>query len=75
MGLLVSTGVLCAGGALVCGQGGVQRTLSTLDFCFLLDCQNGAFGGLLDPCGQGGLLVANDQGNVQELDSLLLDCP
>ncbi len=75
MGMLVGTSVLFASGALTCASYGAQQALSTLDFCFLLDCQNGAFGGLLDPCGQGGLLVANDQGNVQELDSLLLDCP
>ncbi|MCH7719411.1 MAG: hypothetical protein IH988_00275 [Planctomycetes bacterium] len=75
MSLLVGTGVLFASGALNCASFGVQQTLSTLDFCFLLDCQNGAFGGLLDPCGQGGLLIDNDQGSEQELQSLLVDCP
>lgn len=75
MGLLVGTSVLFASGALNCTSYAVQQTLSTLDFCFLLDCQNGAFGGLLDPCGQGGLLIGNDLGSVQELESLLVDCP
>lgn len=75
MGMLVGTGVLCASGALNCASLGIQSTLSTLDFCFLLDCQNGAFGGLLDPCGFGGVLIDNDQGSVQFGSSLLIDCP
>ena len=36
---------------------------AALDFCFLLDCQNGFFGGLAQPCDpQGGF-------------TLLIDCP
>ncbi len=34
--------------------------LSTTNFCFLLDCENGFLGGLVDPCNdpsQGGVLL------------------
>jgi len=75
LGLLAGTGILFVSGGLTCTSYGLQQTLSTLDFCFLLDCQNGAFGGLLDLCGEGGLLVGNDIGSAQELESLLVDCP
>lgn len=75
IGLLLSTGVLFAGSAVNCASFGLESTLSTLDFCFLLDCQNGAFGGLVDPCGQGGLLIDIDFGPVQAQESLLVDCP
>lgn len=37
--------------------------LSATNFCFLLDCRNGFFGGLIDPCADPS------QG------ALLLDCP
>ena len=40
-----------------------QAGAAALDFCFLLDCQNGFFGGLAQPCDpQGGF-------------TLLIDCP
>ena len=48
-----------AGCAQLFGQSGA----AALDFCFLLDCQNGFFGGLAQPCDpQGGF-------------TLLIDCP
>jgi len=37
--------------------------LSATNFCFLLDCQNGFFGGLIDPC------------NDPSAGATLLDCP
>lgn len=39
--------------------------LTGVDFCYLLDCQNGFFGGAFQPCGNTGT-----QG-----DTLLVDCP
>ena len=39
-----------------------DQALQAFDFCFLFDCQNGALGGLLDPCAGG---TAN----------LFVDCP
>jgi len=40
-----------------CSQFYTNGVLTGVDFCFLLDCQNGFFGGLVDPCAQGNLLV------------------
>jgi hypothetical protein len=40
----------------------------TVNFCFLFDCQNGAFGGLLDPC--PGVEVG-EEGNTH---NLFIDC-
>jgi hypothetical protein len=53
MGVLFQTA--CAGFA-------GSQALQVVDFCFLFDCQNGALGGLLDPCSGG---TAN----------LFVDCP
>jgi len=36
---------------------------SAIDFCWLLDCQNGFFGGLVDPCAD------------PSMGGWLLDCP
>ncbi len=51
------------------GYHGCQRFVSngvsnSIDFCYLLDCQNGFFGGLVDPCA-----------DVSMGESWLLDCP
>ncbi len=29
---------------------GSEELLRTIDFCFVFDCQNGLFGGVVDPC-------------------------
>ncbi len=29
---------------------GAEELLRTVDFCFVFDCQNGLFGGVVDPC-------------------------
>jgi hypothetical protein len=39
--------------------------LTSVDFCYLLDCQNGFLGGAIKPCGDSNLLG----------DELLVDCP
>ncbi|GMU23929.1 MAG: hypothetical protein AMXMBFR13_40060 [Phycisphaerae bacterium] len=48
------------------GRGGCVRfatngILNSVDFCYLLDCQNGFFGGVVDPCNDvssgGGILL------------------
>jgi len=49
-----------------------DQFLRTTDFCFLFDCQNGAFAGLFDPCPE--ILAdpdADEEGNL----SLFVDCP
>lgn len=30
----------------------LESTASATDFCFIFDCQNGLFGGTIDPCNQ-----------------------
>jgi len=39
--------------------------LTSVDFCYLLDCQNGFLGGAIQPCGNPNVLG----------DELLVDCP
>jgi hypothetical protein len=39
--------------------------LGSVDFCYLLDCQNGFLGGAIQPCGDPNTFV----------DDLLVDCP
>lgn len=46
-----------------CGRFASNGLVSSIDFCFLLDCENGFFGGVIDPCGNAG--TAGD---------LLVDC-
>jgi hypothetical protein len=40
-----------------CSEFYANGAVTSVDFCYLLDCQNGFFGGLVDPCAQGSLLV------------------
>jgi hypothetical protein len=39
--------------------------LTSVDFCYLLDCQNGFLGGAVQPCSNNNL----------QYDDLLVDCP
>ena len=63
LGLVATCGMLFTGSGLACASFGLDQAQTTLDFCFLFDCQNGAFGGLIDFC---------DQVNTDR--SLLADC-
>ncbi len=38
-------------GNLTCGSFASEAAIASLDMCFIFDCTNGAFGGLIDPCG------------------------
>jgi len=58
---LLTAGVVFGSSGLACTTFGINAALSSVDFCFLLDCQNGAFGGLIDPCGSGGLIGDDDR--------------
>jgi len=51
-----------------------DQLLRTTDFCFLFDCQNGAFGGLFDPCPQN-VLIADPTSGVEGNSNLFVDCP
>lgn len=47
-----------------CSRFWTNGIATSVDFCYLLDCRNGFFGGLVQPCG-GPYSVADD---------LLVDC-
>lgn len=51
-----------------CAQLFGQAGASSLDFCFLLDCQTGFFGGLFQPCPQA-------VGGAPTAPSIFQDCP
>lgn len=50
LGLVATGGMMFAGSGLACTSFGLDEAQSVIDFCFLFDCQNGAFGGLIDFC-------------------------
>ena len=70
--------IVCGGAALfqfpITGNNGVggggcstfatNGLMNSIDFCYLLDCENGFFGGAVQPCGDGS---SNGQ-------AFLLDC-
>jgi hypothetical protein len=65
-GIGFTTGYLPLFDGIIGGQQGTgcarftdDGVVSSIDFCYLLDCQNGFFGGIIDPCpgGTGDLLV------------------
>lgn len=56
-----------------CGGFFGDQLFRTTDFCFLFDCQNGAFAGLFDPCPQN-VLVSDDAG-TEGNTNLFVDCP
>ncbi len=68
LGLVMTTGVLFAGSGLACASFALDRAQSTLDFCFLFDCQNGAYGGLIDFCDRDA------NGDIVVDQSMLADC-
>ena len=43
------TGTNGVGGG--CGQWATDSLLSAVDFCYIFDCDNGFFGGAVQPCG------------------------
>lgn len=72
----VAGGALVAAGASVfqigtgCASFAGEQALIATDFCFIFDCQNGAFGGTLQPC-QGAAPVGEDG---QQRFPLFVDC-
>jgi hypothetical protein len=51
VGLLIAAmGTVFVTGNVTCGSFFADSAQSSVDFCFLFDCQNGAIGGLVDPC-------------------------
>ncbi len=52
--LALGGGFLAAGPGTGCANYLVESTLAAADFCFIFDCQQGLFGGTVDPCAQDG---------------------
>ncbi len=54
--VLAGAGLVLAGAYLMSGMGNgcsmflAESALTSADFCFIFDCQNGLFGGTVDPC-------------------------
>jgi len=68
----VAAAILTSGGFLLQYNGyssfTAESALVATDFCFIFDCQNGLFGGTIDPCTTGGT-TANPTG------PFFADCP
>ena len=66
LAILVATGI--SGAALFqtpgCSTFVATSAISALDFCAILDCQNGLLGGLIRPCGSP----------LSTTDDILADC-
>lgn len=66
------TGVLASGSYLLQATGCVpflaESTATATDFCFIFDCQNGLFGGTIDPC-------SGQVANGQVAPPFFADCP
>jgi hypothetical protein len=45
-----------------------ESALVATDFCFIFDCQNGLFGGTIDPC-------ANQDTDAAPTPPFFADCP
>ena len=78
--MTLSGSYLFASGNLACGSMGSEAGIGTADMCFIFDCTNGAFGGLLDPCAD---VAGSDTGNPDQggayagprTGSFFADCP
>ncbi len=75
MALLGSGGVVMASPNLSCASFGISNVLSSTNFCFLLNCNDGAIGGLIDFCAPTGFI--SFVGGRQETSEspFFSDCP
>ena len=73
--VFIAAGCLSAGGFLLAGPGTgcssflTESALTSAEFCFIFDCQNGLLGGSIDPC--SGADPADQSGELP----LFTDCP
>ena len=65
MGAAYQTGCMSFGG---------DQLLSTIDFCFVFDCQNGILGGVIDPCA-GNTATSSSSDENTPSGNLFIDCP
>ena len=74
--IVFAAGLLLAGAALFSGPGTTcvpsflgESALTSDDFCFIFDCQNGILGGSFDPC------TGTDAADQSGEQPLFTDCP
>ena len=68
--LVGSGGMLFQGSNVQCASLAAENLLTTVDFCFIFDCQTGIFGGTIDPCDIGETNSPNMQPGL-----VFEDCP
>ncbi len=73
MSVLTAGGYLTAGPGTSCSSYLGESTFAAADFCFIFDCQNGIFGGTIDPCSGIGSGNQTVEGNT--IPPLFTDCP
>ena len=56
------------------GLSGADQALRSIDFCFLFDCQNGALGGLVQPCPFVADPTQPDENGIGNANTFV-DCP
>ena len=61
--LVCSSGLVFQAGN--CVAFAAENTMAATNVCFIVDCVNGFFGGLIQPCGSP----------LTSIDDLLADCP
>jgi hypothetical protein len=74
MGLSGMGGYLLSGPGTGCTSFVAESTLTSANFCFIFDCQNGILGGTIDPCSGIGSGDNTVEGNFTGLP-LFTDCP
>jgi len=73
LALAGTCGYLLAGPGTSCSSYVGESALVTADLCFIFDCQNGIFGGTIDPCSGIGSGNQTIEGGTQQ--PLFTDCP
>jgi hypothetical protein len=75
--LVLAGGSVFAGPGTGCISFGTETLLTTADFCFIFDCQNGIFGGTISPCARPPEVVdANTGETLSDVQGpLFADCP
>jgi hypothetical protein len=72
LAIFAGGGVMFAGSELSCAGFGSDVLFSSIDMCFLFDCNNGAIGGLIDFCSD---VVITDPAAGAAGGNFFTDCP